>query len=585
MYVDPTFAMETTKRVDRSFEDAFRRSIDPAYAKQAEARDRQTSMAGMERAIPAAALAAASSTPADVRKIAAARVAEGKKPAQLNVTGGNNGGIGGKKVVSGGGDSTSVRASSSTSTADKDVSTDGAVTKAGQVTDYANVLDENLLKNFGVIEDNTPAPFRLTDDLYNQFVAARTAGRNFVPKTAEEKQYYSQMNNAIMNNSRYIDKEIERAQKVIADMQNAGQDVTAQNAYLKKLQDRKSALAVRPYLDTNLPQNAVGGSDNTVTDLAQRDLADYTRLADQQIADLTRQREADTKELNRQLQTIQEGLPAKSYQRMRQAFQNLANRGMLNSGLNMLSQNQETANYNQEMADAYSKFADKLSTLQKGYGEKEQRIAEDRAKKSLPYFIKERQDMLKAMQSGTDANATGLKDELDRAKILNSLIDASNKVSGNQGLVMNPLGQLQAGVKTGTPVLTAKEREAVSGRVEADEKLKASREKAAQSFSLASSKLASKNSMDRENMALKVHKLMNTLADSQYKRSIAPDKATLDSLNKQMFALQGAKTPEARDAILTKVAPQMNTVLKQMTDKANASNDPAALGLFSQYLK
>lgn len=549
---------------------------------------RQAASAGMQRAIPAAALVAASSTPADVRKIAAQRVAEAKKPApvggNLNVTGGNNGGIGGKAPVSGG-QSTSVRASTSTSTQQGGLG-DFPVTQAGQPTDIVtNPLGENLMRRFGFAPEE-PKPFVLTQDIYDKFVKARQANPNFVPTTAQDKAFYGAVNKEIMNDSSFINKEIARAQGLIQQAEAGGKDATAQKAYLKRLQDRKLVLETSPYLDKSsagIASQQMGGSTDPLSELAQRDLAEYSRVADQQVADLTRQREADTNVLKQQLENIQKGLPAKSYQRMRQAFQNLANRGMLNSGLNLLSQNQETQAYNQEMADAYEKFADKLSTLQKGYGEKEAKIAEDRAKKGLPYFLKERQDMVKAAGTGAGSSQTGEQGLLREMQAFNQAVQGIKNLSELSGFMTTPEG-VAKGTK-GAPVMTAKERAQQAKNVGTDVKLRDARQKASQSFSLAQSKLASKNSMDRENMSIKVITLMNKLNDSAYKRSLAPDKATLDSLNKQMFALQGAKTPESRDAILNNVAPQVNNILKGMVDKANASNDPAALGYFSQYLK
>lgn len=549
---------------------------------------RQASSIGMQRAIPAAALVAASSTPADVKKIAAQRVAEAKKPApvggNLNVTGGNNGGIGGKVPV-GGGQSTSVRASTSSST--QQGRQGGDVTQAGAITDVVPNMLGNTTMDFLGLSPDKPQPFTLTQDIYDKFVKARQANPNFVPTTAQDKAFYGAVNKEIMNDSSFINKEIARAQGLIQQAEAGGKDATAQKAYLKRLQDRKLVLETSPYLDKSsagIASQQMGGSTDPLSELAQRDLAEYSRVADQQVADLTRQREADTNVLKQQLENIQKGLPAKSYQRMRQAFQNLANRGMLNSGLNMLAQNQETQNYNQEMADAYEKFADKLSTLQKGYGEKEAKIAEDRAKKGLPYFLKERQDMVKAAGTGAGSNETEAQRALRLSQVLANLGTAGMKFSDIQGLAASPMGQMLLGTQ-GAPVMTSKERKQQAANVKADATLDVARQKASQSFSLAQKKLASKNSMDRENMSIKVITLMNKLNDSAYKRSLAPDKATLQALNQQMFALQGAKTPESRDAILNKVAPQVNNILKGMVDKANASNDPAALGYFSQYLK
>lgn len=93
--------------------------------------------------------------------------------------------------------------------------------------------------------------------------------------------------------------------------------------------------------------------------------------------------------LERQMAGMPEQLAAKEFQSMRQAFQNLANRGMLNSGQNWLAQNEAARVSNESLGAAQQAYLEKVAGLQDQFRATSQNLLDKQATRDLPYFVEQ----------------------------------------------------------------------------------------------------------------------------------------------------------------------------------------------------
>lgn len=190
----------------------------------------------------------------------------------------------------------------------------------------------------------------------------------------------------MMGSPAQLDEEIKRTQNVITARTAAGMPVVDQNKYLQTLQGQQAKLK------GNL---GLINPDEQASFLGQQRFNQQQDLMKQQENVLTTERDRQLKQQQDRLEAAQQALPAKSFLRMRQAFQNLANRGMLSSGLNWLAMNQESAKFNEENARTMEKFADAITNIEDKFGTRIDNLKTKYEGKDLKYYVDKANEELK----------------------------------------------------------------------------------------------------------------------------------------------------------------------------------------------
>lgn len=417
---------------------------------------------------------------------------------------------------------------------------------------------------FGDGQQGTKQGLTMAD--YPSYAAFAEATRGKV-LTPEQKKYSDEMQKMIQINPDAIDAEIARANNVINQLRASGADTTQQQAYLNKLNQRKQFLAANPF----------AAAPATSDQLADRQFRESEQAFNQQLENLRAQRALDTGELARQLEDMKQGNVQKSYARMRQAFQNLANRGMLSSGLNWLAQNQEAMTSQEEMADAMQKYADRIGQLSEKYGTKEEQLAQKRAERSPEYFRKQQADLMKSLgqQAGTSQETKA--QQLSRlGSFLQAMSSAGVKQSDLQGILRDALGRIVPS-EAGAPVKTAAQLNKEAELALRQQQISASIERSRNQY-------ASKSANDKAKIAISLYKLNDQLENSRVKQAIKPIIEQIGFAKSELFALPRMDEKQ-KEAYLTQIRPQVDALFDALYANANLIEDEGTLEKVQQALQ